>query len=220
VLHTFALETFERVEACAFSPDGSALAAATNGGSVIVWDLAARKARFQFRPSGGVESLAFIPGAARLAVNKGLEGIGLYDSDTSKEVRSFGKDAVRSLAVAPDGRTLAAGDYDNRIRLWEVATGREVRALEGHRRVPVSGKNGVFCLAFSTRRQEAGLGAADGTVRLWAADNGKETACCEGHGGPVHAVAFAPDGKSLGSGGADNVPPPVGRPARGGRPGR
>jgi WD40 repeat protein len=40
--------------------------------------------------------------------------------------------SVNSVAFSPDGRLLASGSDDSTIKLWEVATGREVRTLSGH----------------------------------------------------------------------------------------
>src|SRR5262249_18760333 len=34
---------------------------------------------------------------------------------------------VSSVAFSPDGKTLASGEYDHAIRLWDVATGKEIR---------------------------------------------------------------------------------------------
>jgi parallel beta-helix repeat protein len=39
---------------------------------------------------------------------------------------------VRSVAFSPDGRLLASGSWDETIKLWDVASGREVRTLTGH----------------------------------------------------------------------------------------
>ena len=39
---------------------------------------------------------------------------------------------VNSVAFAPDGRTILTGSDDKTARLWDAATGREIRRLEGH----------------------------------------------------------------------------------------
>src|SRR5436309_1530473 len=43
---------------------------------------------------------------------------------------------VFSVAFSPDGRTLAAGSWDGVVRLWEVATGKELHHF-GEQQTPV-----------------------------------------------------------------------------------
>ncbi len=37
-----------------------------------------------------------------------------------------------SVAFSPDGKYLASGSEDNRIKLWSVESQKEVATLEGH----------------------------------------------------------------------------------------
>jgi WD40 repeat protein len=69
------------------------------------------------------------------------------------------RDAVRSLALSPDGRFLATGADDREIRWWDFWSGQLLAVLKGHTS-PVTG------LAFT---REGGLvsGSWNNTVKLW-----------------------------------------------------
>jgi WD40 repeat protein len=41
-------------------------------------------------------------------------------------------DSVHSVAFSPDGKTLVSGSADRTIKLWNVASGKELRTLIGH----------------------------------------------------------------------------------------
>jgi WD40 repeat protein len=96
------------------------------------------------------------------------------------------------LAFSPDGKILASGGYDNRVRLWDPETGKEVRTLEGH-------KGYVNSIAFSADGKWLASGSQDHDLRLWDVTTGKERRRFQGHTAPVERVALSPDGKVLAS---------------------
>src|SRR5262249_35092453 len=51
-----------------------------------------------------------------------------------QQLRSFigHTESVHRIAFSPDGRRALSAAKDNTIRLWDVATGKEIRRLEGH----------------------------------------------------------------------------------------
>jgi WD40 repeat protein len=64
------------------------------------------------------------------------------------------------VAFSPDGQFLASGSWDTTIKLWEVASGREVRTLTGH-------TGWVLSVAFSPDGQFLASGSGDKTIKLW-----------------------------------------------------
>src|SRR5262249_39531505 len=122
-------------------------------------------------------------------------------------------DKVVEVALTPDGKLLAA-QTTKEVFLWEVATGNEVHRFQAER--------SLRSLAFS---QDGTRLASANTV--WIVNPGKEICHLEGLpsagtacdpkgktlvpvtgalGGMVSgALAFAPDGKALASGGYDGV---------------
>lgn len=101
---------------------------------------------------------------------------------------------VTACAISPDGRYALSGSRDRKMRLWDLRTGREVRAFSGH-------YAWVNAVAFSPNGKFAVSGGQDGKVKVWDLASGKEVRSFEGHRSAVNSVAFSPDGRLVASGG-------------------
>ena len=105
---------------------------------------------------------------------------------------------VFSIAFSPDGRTLASGgrDKENSIKLWDVATGRELRKMNAYTRQ-------VHSVAFSPDGRILASGNSDNTIKLWEVASGRELLTINGI--MANAVVFSPDGRILASGNSNNT---------------
>ncbi|MBD1813658.1 AAA-like domain-containing protein [Microcoleus vaginatus DQ-U2] len=103
-----------------------------------------------------------------------------------------------SVALSPDGKTLASASTDNTIKLWNLQTQKEISTLRGHR-------DSVYSVAFSPDGKTLASASADNTIKLWNLQTQKEISTLRGHSNWVISVAISPDGKTLASASTDNT---------------
>jgi WD40 repeat protein/serine/threonine protein kinase len=179
------------LQAIAVSPDGRAVASASDDWVVKVWDLATGQVRHSLSGhTGAVCGLAFSPDGTQLASGSRDGTISLWDVDGGTELRALHghSRAFSRLQFSPDGRTLAAGGQDGTVKLWDPATGKAGDSLPGHAGV-------VRCVAFSPDGKRLASGGEDKTVGLHDLAGGgsrKFTVPAA-----VNDVAFSADGRTL-----------------------
>ncbi len=104
------------------------------------------------------------------------------------------RSAVKSVAYSPDGKFIATGSRDNSVKLWEVATGREIRTFTGH-------LSTVNTIAFDPTGKLMATGSSDMSIILWEVATGKEMLRITEHNDRVTSLDFSTDGLELASGG-------------------
>lgn len=101
-------------------------------------------------------------------------------------------DPVHAVAVSPDGRTAATGSFDRAIKLWELASGKEIRTFAG----PTGHQGLVLSVAFAPDGKTLASGGVDNAARLWDVSGATPPKPLP-HPNIVDAVAFSPDGSVL-----------------------
>ena len=104
---------------------------------------------------------------------------------------------MRALAYSPDGRQLAAAGRRGPVRIWDAATGRLLRDLEGHTRQ-------VCSLAYSPDGALLASAGHDRTIRVWDTTSGRPVAEMPQQPGHVLALAFC-GADTLAAGTSSNV---------------
>jgi len=197
------------VKSACWSPDGKMLASASWDNTVRLWDArTGHTIRVLERRDSYAVTLAFsadgrtLVGASDQTYTQPFSNrviIEIWDVATGKasqRIISGHKGEVCAQAWSPDGRTLASGSTDKTIRLWEPATGEEIRRLLGHagRVSALAWSPDGKTLASASDDSDAGDAA---TIRLWDPATGKQVGRLDGHAGRIATIGWAPGGRVL-----------------------
>ena len=116
----------------------------------------------------------------------------LWDLASGKELRMFDghSDWVRSVAIAPDGRTALSGSADCTSKLWDLASGKVLRTFPGH-------SAQVTSVAFAPDGRTALSGSMDAMLKIWDLASGKELRNFFRNPGPVSGIAIGPQARTI-----------------------
>lgn len=103
-----------------------------------------------------------------------------------------------SIALSPDGKTVATGSQDRVAKIWDSTSGKEACQMTGH-------GSWVMSVNFSADGKTVITGGADATVRLWDAAGGKELRQFRANQTWICSVALSADGKKFASGSYDET---------------
>jgi WD40 repeat protein len=148
----------------------------------------------------------FSPDGRILALSHNA-GIVFWDVDKNRqrlEIAPPRPFQMSRIAFAPDSKMLAGiterygvgGALSCTLRLWEVATGKEVL------QVPMDDR--VSAVAFAPDGKRVACGG-DEAIQILDASSGKTLLQYRGSGARIHCLAFSPDGKQLASGLGDST---------------
>ncbi|HKS39137.1 MAG TPA: caspase family protein, partial [Blastocatellia bacterium] len=216
-LRTFA-EKVSYIASLTFSPDGR-YALSGGGGkgdrdfTVKLWAVPDGTLMRTF--SGHretVSSVAFSPDSRYALSGSSDRTCMLWDIATGQRMRTFTNhlSGITSVAISPNGRYALSASLEplrndpsrkntaSMIRMWEVATGTEIRSFAGASML-------VHCLVFSPNGRYFLSSGDEGALKLWDVGSGAEIRSFSGYAKGIRAVAFSQDGRYILTGSVDNT---------------
>ena len=106
--------------------------------------------------------------------------------------------SVRSVAVAHSKEFFITGSDDKTLKVWDMATGKQMLVLEGH-------SDKVNSVVINNNDQFAASASSDKTIRVWNLLNGVQIQALKGHTEFIVALAISSDNNFIVSGSWDKT---------------
>jgi WD40 repeat protein/predicted Ser/Thr protein kinase len=110
-------------------------------------------------------------------------------------IDSGASNGLNSIAMSPNGNTLASGSRDGMLRLWKLTRKPTTTPITG--RALGEDLYGENIVAFSPDGKLLASGSDNHAIQLWDVDQGKLVTTLKGHSAWVSDLKFTPDGKHL-----------------------
>jgi len=200
------------ISSIAYAADGGMLASGSEDKTIKLWDaMSGGLLRTLTGHLDPVNAIAFSPDGRTIASGSGTPDeppkpsngdntIKLWDAKSGQLLRTFSghRNAVKAVAFAPDGRTVASGAEDETVKIWDVASGHLLRTLNAH-------SDRVTSIAYSpdgATLASVTQGGSCTAIWLWDVKTGRVQRKLNGEDTktPYYwcmAVAFTSDGRVL-----------------------
>ncbi len=202
----------ESIGALAFSPDGKILASGSWDMAIKLWDIATEEnlsafsgQAFVFSPDGKTFAVISedpttqspeITNNAQQESDRQGPSIRLFETTTREHLSTL---SGETLAFSPDGEILASRDTDGTIRLWNPATGEQLRTFvppeptDTNQRPPIVRRPApqIKTLAFSPNGSTLLSRDDHGTIQLWDVADGRLLSTTDTRTGPGLIYKFA-----------------------------
>jgi WD40 repeat protein len=199
------------------SRDGSIAVASAENGVMTAWDVATGRQLWSSSGRGVISSPVAHPEGRLVLATGGDQVVRSWDlaSGTEGVVVPRVGEPVASLAITPDGRSIITGGGEpitivhelrgkgvpnpsapRSVRIWDAATGREVRRMNGH-------VGSIHLVRVRPDGAQLASAGSDGTLRIWDLSTGREIHTLRGHNGAILDAAFSADSTLIASAGVD-----------------
>jgi WD40 repeat protein len=199
----------KQINSIAIFPNGKYLISGDEGGTVAVWNLTMPTQPIAtYSTNNSVFSVAASPDISQIASGDKNRKVQLRRRESiGNSLQELRADAnnldshngyVFTVEFSPDGKILASGGADLRIRLWNTATGKIIYTFDGHH-------ESIAALQFMPNGKILISAGADRTIRFWDLEHKQLLKTIEAHDEKIHALAISRDGKKIITGSSDRT---------------
>lgn len=199
------------IRTLSLSSDDRMLASAS-AGALKIWNLRTQSC-LRTLECGTALCSSFLPGDRMVLVGTKSGELELYDISTSTLVEKIQahEDAIWSLAVHSDGKSVVTGGKDKSAKFWRFdvvdeeipGTRRTTQRLKLTQTRQLKVSDEVLSLCFSPDEKYLALSTLDNTVKLFFADSLKQYHILYGHKLPVLDISISSDSKLIATCSAD-----------------
>ncbi len=203
------------VNSVGFSPDGKYVVSGSWDGTLRLWDVVTAAEVGSFKENKQASEYKAVRDNVRSAGGRGRGGAApaAVAAPTQADVPpavivrmgdkmawniEAWKNRISTVVFSPDGKYLLSGNWSSAIKLWDVASGQNIKTFSGH-----TGR--INSLAFSPDGRRILSAARDNLVKIWDVPTGQLLRTFTGHTGEVRAIAFSSKPHIIISGGADGT---------------
>jgi len=185
-----------------FSTDGRMILSTSFDGTAILldmdWDTLTVTPRQPFTSAFPFRDGAISPDGkfVLLGGDNGMAELYSIDGNLQKQFAGH-TNTIYSVNFSPLEGYILTGSLDGTARLWDIQSGKTIRAFVNH-------KDSVVSTDFSFDGKYMITGSFDNTARIWLADPTHDVQTIYGHTDRVNTVSYSPDGLSILSASRDN----------------
>lgn len=191
----------------AFLPVDNKLATAGLHNELRIWDLETGQLQRVIQSEQGIRWPVFSPDQRRLVTITWGEPACVWEVAQGRILFRLKESSPRRQACfSPDGKIIATGDSDGKVRLFDAATGVFLGRSQSYGAaevIPAFSSDGRF-IAFAGGELEMDSAAMDTSIRIWELASDRVTVLGN-HGSSVTRLAFSPDGRLLASAGWEDL---------------
>ncbi|KAG2342298.1 WD40 repeat-like protein [Suillus weaverae] len=147
--------------------------------------------------TGWVRGVVHLPCGQRIITCSTDRSLRLWDLKNGAQIADDWRDeketAVYTIALSPNGTTVASGSRDGTVRLWDVETGKVIIKWTGHTKV-------VRPVCWSADGERVVSGSEDGTTRVWDVESSETVLKTETGHDYVYVVMYSSDSTNIATG--------------------